>query len=348
MTKQQFLEHGRPKWQELRLLTEKAGPRLEGLDRGDARTMGALYRSTVADLAYATERYPNDRLIQTLTDLTIEARAAIYAKRSRTMTFRSFFLTEYWRMITARRNVFWIAFGLFVIPVVLGVVAASLFPGEVSSRMPQNFLWVTEPRPSGTDMGLTSLQVAEFSFHVMINNIQVALFAFALGVAFGLGTAWMLAYNGFIFGALGYLAVAAGNGALFVEAVAAHGMLELSCIVVAGVAGLRVARAVISPGHRYRRELLVEEARAAALLAWGTALFLVLAGLIEGFVSRTGTTWAPSLVIGLGLGVPFWVMVYLRRDDSEASSRLGPQVRRDNRIRKPVGAGLDVPGAATG
>ncbi|MBT8249956.1 MAG: stage II sporulation protein M [Acidimicrobiia bacterium] len=348
MTKQQFLEHGRPKWQELRLLAEKAGPRLEGLDPGDARTMGALYRSTVADLAYATERYPNDRLIKALTDLTIEARAAIYAKRSKTMTFKSFFLTDYWRMIAEQRNVLWIALGLFLVPVLLGVVAASLFPGEVSSRMPQNFLWVTEPRPSGTDMGLTSLQVAEFSFHVMINNIQVALFAFAFGIAFGLGTAWMLAYNGFIFGALGYLAVAAGNGTLFIEAVAAHGMLELSCIVVAGVAGLRVARAVISPGHRYRRELLVEEARSAALIAWGTALFLVLAGLIEGFVSRTGTTWAPSLVIGLAIGFPFWAMVYRRRNDSEPSGRLGPEVGRHNRIRKAIGSGLDVPGAATG
>lgn len=176
-------------------------------------------------------------------------------------------------------------------------------------------------------MGMTSLQVAEFSFEVMINNIQVALFAFALGIAFGIGTVWMLAYNGFVFGALGYLAAAAGNGTLFVEAVAAHGVLELSCIVVAGIAGLRMANAVINPGTRLRRQLIIPEARAAALIAWGTALFLVLAGLIEGFVSRTGTSWLPSLLIGLMIGVPFWYMAYRHWDgpDQNRAADLAPR-----------------------
>ena len=90
-------------------------------------------------------------------------------------------------------------------------------------------------------------------------------------------------------GVVGGLAIGAGNGRPFFELVTAHGVLELSCIVVSGAAGLRLGWAIIDPGNRTRGEALREEARAAIEIVLGTAPWLVVAGLVEGFLTPSGT-----------------------------------------------------------
>ena len=85
---------------------------------------------------------------------------------------------------------------------------------------------------------------------IFTNNIQVAFLAFAGGILFGLGTLYVLIQNGIMLGAVAGLAIGAGNGRPFFELVLAHGVLELSCIAVAGAAGLRLASAIVDPGTR--------------------------------------------------------------------------------------------------
>ena len=76
------------------------------------------------------------------------------------------------------------------------------------------------------------------------------------GLLLGVGTLAMLAYNGLLLGALAGLTIQAGTFSVFVRYIVPHGMLELSCISIAGVAGLRLARALIDPGVRPRGEAL--------------------------------------------------------------------------------------------
>jgi uncharacterized membrane protein SpoIIM required for sporulation len=82
--------------------------------------------------------------------------------------------------------------------------------------------------------------------------------------------------------------------------------------VVAGAAGLRVAGAVVSPGRRRRSVALQQEAKAAAELALGTAAWLVVAGLVEGFVTPHGLPLGAALALGFGLGGVYWLLVALR------------------------------------
>ncbi len=63
----------------------------------------------------------------------------------------------------------------------------------------------------------------------------------------------------------------------------------------------------MNPGLRPRKVAIVEEAIPAGLLALGTAPFLVVAGFVEGFVSRTGTTAVPATIIGFLIGGGFWL-----------------------------------------
>lgn len=156
-------------------------------------------------------------------------------------------------------------------------------------------------------MGLTG-----FSTFVLVNNVRVSLMAFALGVTFGLGTALLLAYNGLLLGGVAGLAVEAGNGDLLLAALMAHGVLELTCIVVGGGAGLALGRAMLRPGTRSRKAALAAEAGHAFTIAAATVPWLVVAGLVEGFVSRVGLGPVPTTVIGLVLGGVFWGLFWWR------------------------------------
>ena len=90
---------------------------------------------------------------------------------------------------------------------------------------------------------------------------------------------------------------------MFVRYVVPHGLLELSCFTIAGVAGLRLARALIDPGVRSpAARRCAREARGAVLMVLGTAPWLVIAGLTEGFVTPRALPLPAALAVGLGLG----------------------------------------------
>ena len=119
----------------------------------------------------------------------------------------------------------------------------------------------------------------------MTNNIQVAFFAFASGVTAGLLTFWILLSNGVSIGSVFGLYMSKGIGNLLLAFVAPHGVLELSAIAIAGGAGLLLAAGLLLPGERTRRVAIVENGRRAINLVAAAALLLVVAGVLEGFVS---------------------------------------------------------------
>jgi uncharacterized membrane protein SpoIIM required for sporulation len=106
--------------------------------------------------------------------------------------------------------------------------------------------------------------------------------------------------------------VEAGNGRIFFELVTAHGMLELSCIVVAGAAGMRLGWAIVEPGRGTRVDALVAEGRRAVAIIVGTVPWFVVAGLIEGFVTPEGIGLAGVLTVGAVLAAAYWILVAWR------------------------------------
>ena len=306
MALDRFLEQGEPTWNELQTIVTKAGSRVSSLSGSQLLRMGSLYRTTAADLAQARALYPGDPILRRLETLVLRSRSLVYAKPSKRIGFVEFYRSRYWQLIVERRRILALAMLASGGPMIIGFLYALAEPESIRAILPEAFLWVTEEQPAGTDIGADRVELTTFSFQVLTNNIRVTLTAFALGILLGVATFALMAFNGLIFGVLTALAIEAGNGALFVEAVVAHGILELSCIIIGGVAGFRLAAAIVNPGLRPRRVALAEEAGPAAMLALGTAPFLILAGFIEGFVSRTGTTALPATIIGFLIGGAFW------------------------------------------
>src|SRR5918997_575111 len=120
---------------------------------------------------------------------------------------------------------------------------------------------------------------------IMANNIQVMFNAFALGAVFGLGTLYVMAYNGILIGAVLALTYRAGFGHELVAFMAGHGVIELTCIFIAGGAGLLVGNALLAPGDLSRFDALRLRGREAVHLIVGCVPLLVVAGTIEGFIS---------------------------------------------------------------
>lgn len=270
-----------------------------------------LYRAAAADLATARRRFPNDPATARLEALVGRARHLVYDSRPRRASLVRFFAQDYWRLIAERPRPLLLSFALLAGAAVLGALWAVQDPAAAIGVVPKEFRAATEPGHPWRDM--TGGEQAAFTASIFTNNIWVTLVAFAGGIAAGIPTAAALLYNGLLLGVIGGLMVENGNGTGFVDLVTAHGVLELSCIVVAGAAGLRLGAAVVDPGHLPRRVSLQREARRTVLIALGTAPWLVVAGIVEGNRARLAETGLGAVIaVGVALGVVYWGLVLWR------------------------------------
>ena len=140
-------------------------------------------------------------------------------------------------------------------------------------------------RTSGIAPHVSRDDQASGRFQIISNNIQVTLFAFGLGLTAGVGTSFLLVSNGVQIGGLGGWLTAKGNSRAFWGWVMPHGGTELLAIVLAGGAGLLLAKALIAPGEVRRSVALRKVAMDALVIELGVMAMLAFAGLIEGFVS---------------------------------------------------------------
>lgn len=312
MTVDRFTADRVERWARLDELVGKAKRRPEKLGPEQVRQLGALYRSAAADLAVARRRFPSDPVVARLETLVAKARHLVYDASSTRGSLRHFVTTGYWRRVRERPAILLVALALLFLPAVLCMVWALRDPGAAAGLVPSEFRSVTEPRQGGS-LGFTAGDSVAFSAQVFTNNIRVAFLAFAGGATLGIVTVFVLVYNGAaVLGVILGLAVGSGNGEFLVELIIAHGVLELSCIAVAGMAGLRMAWAVIDPGSRRRGVSFREEAKAAIEVALGTALCLIVAGFVEGFVTPAGFGLVINTIVGVSLAAAYWALVIIR------------------------------------
>jgi uncharacterized membrane protein SpoIIM required for sporulation len=304
-----FLNERGGSWDELDSLIAAAGRRPDRLGATGVRRLGELYRATAADLSLARRRWPSESVTRRLEQRVGLARHLVYDAPTRRDSVLAFVKRDYWRAVRERRLQLAIAAALLFGSSALSGVWADRDPGAAAGLAPGAYQSVTEPRPHGSDLRLPAGERTALAGEIFTNNIRVTLLAFAAGLAAGVGTALLLIWNGVLLGVVGGLAVGSGNGRVFFELVTAHGVLELSCIVVAGAAGMRMGWALIEPGRRTRAAALGVEAREAIAVVLGTAPWLVLAGLIEGFLTPAGLGLPATLTIGIAAAAAYWTLV---------------------------------------
>src|SRR6185369_5158043 len=89
-----------------------------------------------------------------------------------------------------------------------------------------------------------------FSAMLITHNIQVSIFALALGMTYAFGTILLLFYNGVILGAIAVDYISDGQTSFLLGWLMPQGVIEIPAILVAGQAGLVLAGALIGWGNR--------------------------------------------------------------------------------------------------
>lgn len=292
--------------------------RAKDLEHGVERTrwIGLAYRQVVADLAYARRRFPGDPVTARLERLAKATRAEVYGNVTERASVRHFVLRGFWQRVLEKPRFLVIAAVLLLAPVAVVGLWAHGSPDDAAKVAQVSPLTAGlgdgQMRNPDTERITSADTNAAFSAQIFTNNVQVAFVAFAGGLTAGVMTGLSLLFNGLVIGLVVGLATKAGNGEALIRLLAPHGVLELSLIIVAGAAGLRVGWALLRPGHRTRLGALAEEGRACVEMALGAGLLLVPCGLVEGFVTPRGLSLSWALTVGLGLGVAFWATVFWR------------------------------------
>ncbi|MCA1689256.1 MAG: stage II sporulation protein M [Actinobacteria bacterium] len=336
MTLDAFLTAREPDWQRLGDALRRARGRPERLGAAGALELGALYRSAAADLALARRRFPGEPVVDRLETLVRDGRQAVYGRRTRRRALRAFLATGYWREVRRRPGALALAWIALIAPALLAGGWALADPGAAIGLVPSQFREAAGPTVAHAHLAAGAQ--ASLASEIFTNNIRVSFVAFAGGLTLGIATLLVVAYNGVLLGVLAGLTLDNGNFQTFVRYVAPHGLLELSCIAVSACAGLRIAWAIIDPGPVTRLESLRLGAREAVVLVLGTAVWLVVAGLTEGFLTPRGVGLATALAVGVGLAGLYWALVLWRGRPDPAPADPAPARAPARAPRRPEAA----------
>ncbi len=273
----------------------------------------ARYRRLCQQLALARSRGYSPQVVERLQALTQRGHAVFYrAPPPHWRRALEFFLADFPRLVRAQRGCLLAALLLFVVPLAGSFVAVQLSPeliysvyepGDIAG-MEQMYDPADPQRKLGRESGD---DLAMFGFYVM-NNVGIALRTFASGLIAGVGTVYVLIMNGLMIGSVAGHLQGVGHGEPFWRFVVGHSAPELTAIVLAGAAGLRIGLDLIAPGRRRRVDALVEGGKVGAKLCLGIFAMLVFAAFVEAFWSSIG--WMPAMV-KFSVGGVLWTLTLL-------------------------------------
>ncbi len=309
MISTRWLDKRKPYWTRLdQLLDQTTRQGLRKLGRSELQELGLLYRQIAADLAALREDRGSVHFARYLNQLLARAHNIIYsAHKASPSALPEFFGQTYPRVF--RRNVGFVGLALVIF------LASALVGAVLTYQDPDFKLGILGPQMVDTidrhEMWTHSIVGIKplASSAIMTNNMSVAFTTFALGITAGIGTIYMMLFNGLLLGVIGMACHLSGMSLKLWDFVAPHGVLELPAIFLAGGAGLRIASGLLFPGYLPRRESLVRAGADAVQLVLGSIPILIIAGIIEAFVSPTGL--ATRLKFAMAASLFALLMAYL-------------------------------------
>lgn len=309
MLPEDFIARKRPSWEQLTALLDKTNlGGLAALSADDLLELGRLYRTATSDLAVARRDFASHRVAEYLNSLVARAHGTVYQGRAASgRGLMTFFGQTFPRAFRATWRYTLASFLMFFLPALIGFVAAERDPAAGVALYPAAEAVVQDIK-LGNEWWLAINEEGRSSSAalIMTNNIRVAILAFAGGILLGSLTLYVLVQNGLSLGVIAGAAQAYGFSPNLWGFVAAHGTLELSMIFIAGGAGLQLGWSVLRPGLVTRSAALMLAARRAAYLLLGCIPILVIAGLIEGFISPSSLPLALKLAVSLASGVALY------------------------------------------
>jgi uncharacterized membrane protein SpoIIM required for sporulation len=292
MRETQFIEQNQDKWREFEQT-------LEGEAR-DADQLRDLFVQITDDLSYSRTFYPNRSVRVYLNGLAQRIFLKVYRSRRTPLgQVLTFWTDELPEEIYRARKAFRLALFLFVLCFGIGMLSCAMDPEFAEVVLGDSYVEMTRANIESGDPMRVYKEKGRFSMFlgITLNNLYVAFLTFALGVFFGLGSIIVLVSNAIMVGCFQYFFIAEG---LFWESfltIWIHGTLEISAIVIAAAAGITMGRGLAFPGTYTRLQAFQQSARRGAKIMLGITPLFVIAGFLEGYLTRQTET--PDMVRGL-------------------------------------------------
>ncbi|RLJ62425.1 putative membrane protein SpoIIM required for sporulation [Lacinutrix venerupis] len=251
--------------------------------------LSSLYIEITDHLSYAKTFYPNSNTEAYLNGLASSAHQKIYkTKKESKNRLITFFTHEFPLMFRQHHRELLVAFLVFILFVVIGAFSAANEGDFVRSFLGDGYVNMTmENIEKGDPMGVYKEQ-GEFNMFlgITLNNIKVALMAFAYGIMLGIGSLFIMMQNGIMLGSFQYLFYEQGLLWQSARTIWIHGTIEISVIIIAGCSGLVLGNGMLFPGTYTRLESFIKGVKNGLKILVSTIPFFIIAGFLEGFVTR--------------------------------------------------------------
>jgi len=315
MISNRWIELRKDNWNRLETAAKQAETAgLKTLSATELRDFGLLYRQAAADLSAVRTDAGSRTLEAYLNRLVSRAHNFVYTGQE--MSLRSvwrFMAHEYPIIFRRLFSYTAAAFLLCACGAALGVILGVARPDFAHAALGPRMMDTIERHHMWTDSILGAEPQA--SSKIMTNNIGVCFMTFASGIVFGIGTIWFMVFNGFNVGLIATVCAQHGMALSLWSFVAAHGALELPSIFISGGAGLRLAAGLLFPGFLRRRDSLALAGGESIRLLAGTVPLLIVAGILEGFLSPSKAPMVLKFSISIVLlsGLIVWLTEGWRR-----------------------------------
>ncbi|MDD3040267.1 stage II sporulation protein M [Bacteroides sp.] len=277
-----FIRQNIDKWKDTEKVVEQA-------KRLSPDQLADFYSDLTADLAFAQTHFPNSRITIYLNNLASSLHNEIYRnKREKWARIITFWTREVPQTMHDARRELLISFCVFMVSVFIGMLSSVNDSDFVRLILGDHYVDMTlnniaNGKPMAVYNG--SSEVPMF-LEITLNNIMVSFNCFAMGLLTSFGTGFILLKNGIMVGAFQTFFYQQGLLWESFLAVFLHGTLELWAIIVAGAAGIALGNGWLFPGTYSRLESFRRGAKRGLKIIVGTIPIFIMAGFIEGFITR--------------------------------------------------------------
>lgn len=277
-----FLKKNQARWKQLEST-------LELRNKVHPDELSSLFIQLTDDLSYARTYYPDSKTTQYLNFLSTRLHHEIYKnKKERKNRFVRFWTSEVPLAVGKHLNILALAFIVFEIGFILGWITQANDSDFVRITLSSEYVQMTlENMEAGKPMDVYDQETEVLMFlQIMFNNIKVSMVYFLLGFLAGIGTFWRIFSESLRIGS--FLSFFHQNN-LQTEALLSvwmHGTIEISVIIVAGMAGMVLGKGFLFPGSYARMDSFRRHAMDGLKIIIGLVPFFILAAFIEGYLTR--------------------------------------------------------------
>lgn len=258
-------------------------------DQKDPEKLSTLFIQVVDDLSYSQTYYKHRSVRVYLNTIAREFFSIIYNnKKEKRNRFKDFWLEELPQIVLFCKRELIISLIVFLVAAGIGVFSSINDKDFTASILGDDYVAMTlDNIKKGDSMGVyKDMNQVEMFMKITLNNLMVAFRTYVFGLFLSLGTLFILLYNGIMVGSFQYFFAEHNLLATSAMTIWLHGTLEISSIIIAGGAGLTLGSGLLFPGTYSRIQAFQMSAMRSLKLMLGIAPIIVMASVIESFLTR--------------------------------------------------------------